>query len=157
MIIDRLDNWRLYFNVASWKTIFVQLQALDENTPEMEKQIKGDDVILKVFSYETIVPSSSKAQLESHKKYIDIHATITRSERIDCYPLADLKIIRPYDVYEDAVYYERPQSANARLNMNPGIFAMFWPSDAHMPGLQVAGKSELIKKAVMKVSIDLAR
>jgi beta-galactosidase beta subunit len=34
---------------------------------------------------------------------------------------------------------------------------MLWPDDAHMPRLQVAGKSELIKKAVMKVSIDLAR
>jgi beta-galactosidase beta subunit len=38
--------------------------------------------------------------------------------------------------------------------MYPGIFAMFWPVDAHMPGLQIAVKPEMIKKAVMKVNID---
>lgn len=157
MIVDRLDNWKIYFRNPLWETIFVQLQSLNENTPDMEKKIKDDDIILKVFSYETIDPASSEAELESHKKYIDIHTTITKSERIDWCPAAVLKIIKPYDAAEDTLYYERPQPACASLNMYPGIFAMLWPDDAHMPRLQVAGKSELIKKAVMKVSIDLAR
>jgi biofilm protein TabA len=157
MIVDSLDNWKLYFREPVWETIFVQLQALNENTPGMEKQIKGDDIILKVFSYETISPRDPAVELESHKKYIDIHTIITKSERIDWHPAAGLKIIKPYDAIDDAVYYERPQQSCVSLNMHPGIFAMFWPGDAHMPRLQVAGKSELIKKAVMKVSIDLAR
>ena len=157
MIVDRLDNWNTYFRNPVWETIFVQLQALNENMPAMEKKIKDDDIILKVFSHETIAPNTPEAQLESHKKYIDIHTTITKSERIDWYPAAGLKIIKPYDAAEDAVYYERPQTACASLNMYPGIFTVFWPGDAHMPRLQVAGKPELIKKAVMKVSIDLVR
>jgi beta-galactosidase beta subunit len=41
--------------------------------------------------------------------------------------------------------------------MYPGVFAMLWPDDAHMPRLQATGKPELIKKAVMKVNIDLVR
>jgi biofilm protein TabA len=155
MIVDRLDNWKIYFREAVWETIFAQLQALNEHTPAMEKKIQGDDVILKVFSYETIEPVSSEVELESHKKYIDIHTTLTKSERIEWYPAAGLKIIRPYDAAEDAVYYERPQLTCASLNLYPGIFAMFWPTDAHMPGLQVAGNPELVKKAVMKVSADL--
>ncbi|MCX5832805.1 MAG: hypothetical protein NT140_13145 [Deltaproteobacteria bacterium] len=57
MIVDRLDNWRLYFSDPVWVTIFAHLRALDENTPAMEKQIKGDDIILKVFGYVTIVPT----------------------------------------------------------------------------------------------------
>ena len=157
MIVDRLDNWEIYFRNHVWETIFVQLQALNENTPAMEKKIKGDDIILKVFSYETIGPADPEAELESHKKYIDIHTTITKSETIEWYPTAVLKIIKPYDAAEDAVYYERPQPTCASLNMYPGIFAMFWPDDAHMSRLQVAGKSELIRKAVMKINIDLVR
>jgi YhcH/YjgK/YiaL family protein len=160
MIVDRLDNWKIYFRNHVWETIFVQLRALNENTPAMEKKI-SDDIILKVFSYETIGPADPEAELESHKKYIDIHITITKSEMIEWYPTAILKIIKPYDVAEDAVYYERPQTqpqpAYASLKMYPGMFAMFWPNDAHMSKLQGAGKSELVKKAVMKVSIDLAR
>jgi biofilm protein TabA len=157
MIVDRLDNWKIYFKYPVWETIFAQLQDLNENTPAMEKKIKDDDIILKVFSYETIDPASSEAELESHKKYIDIHTTITKSERIDWYPAAALKIIKPYDAVEDAVYYEKQKSTCASLNMYPGIFAMFWPDDAHMPRLRTAGKPELIKKAVMKVSIDFIK
>jgi YhcH/YjgK/YiaL family protein len=146
MIVDRLDNWKIYFNNPVWETIFIQLRALNENTPTMEKKIKDDDIILKVFSYETIKPASPEAELESHKKYIDIHTTITNSERIEWSPSAVLKIIKPYDAAEDAVYYERPQSVSASINMYLGIFAVFWPSDAHMPRLQTFGKPQLVKK-----------
>jgi biofilm protein TabA len=156
MIVDRLNNWKIYFKDAVWEIIFSQLQVLNEQTPAGEKKIKGDDIILKVFSYETIDLASPGTELESHKKYIDIHTTITNVERIEWYPAAVLKIIKPYDALEDAICYERPQITYASINMYPGMFAMFWPVDAHMPGLQVAGKSELVKKAVMKVSIDLA-
>ncbi len=157
MVIDRLDNWKVYFRKPFWETIFVELQALNENTPVMEKQIKGDDIILKVFICETIRLHDPAAQLESHKLYIDIHTTITKNERIEWYPAAGLKIIKPYDAIEDAVYYERPQQGYASLNMYPGMFSIFWPGDAHMPRLQVADKQELIKKAVIKVRIGLAR
>ena len=157
MIVDCLDNWKIYFRNPVWETIFAHLQALNENTPAMGKKIKDDDIILKVFSYETIGSADPEAELEAHKKYIDIHTTITKSEKIDWYPAVDLKVIKPYDKIEDAVYYEKPQQSYASLNMYPGIFALFWPGDAHMPRLQVAGKPELIKKAVMKVSIDLVR
>jgi YhcH/YjgK/YiaL family protein len=157
MIVDRLDNWKLYFNTSVWETIFVQLQALNENSPAMEKKVKGDHVILKVFSYKTIGHEDPEAELESHKKYIDIHTTITESERIEWYPTAGLNIIKAYDAVDDAIYYERQKNSYVSLNMKPGIFAMFWPGDAHMPRLQVAGKPELIKKAVMKISIDYVR
>jgi YhcH/YjgK/YiaL family protein len=157
MIIDCLDNWQIYFRNSVWKNIFVELLALNENTPAMEKKIKGDDIILKVFSYKTITPNAPDAELESHKKYIDIHTTITKGEKIEWYPAQALKIIKPYDAIEDALCYEKPLQTGSGLNMYPGIFAMFWPGDAHMPGLQIAVKPEMIKKAVMKISIDLAR
>jgi YhcH/YjgK/YiaL family protein len=156
VIVERLDNWRIYFKGPIWEMIFSQLQALNEQTPAGEKKIKGDDIILKVFSYETIDLASPGTELESHKKYIDIHTTITNVERIEWYPAAVLKIIKPYDALEDAICYERPQITYASIDMYPGMFAMFRPVDAHMPRLQVTGKSELVKKAVMKVSIDLA-
>ena len=157
MIVDRLNNWKIYFKEPTWETIFAQLQDLNENTPAMEKKIKDDNIILKVFSYETIEPASPEAELESHKKYIDIHTTITNSERIEWSSSVVLKIIKPYDASEDAVYYERPQLFSASINMYPGIFAVFWPSDAHMPRLQTFGKPQLVKKAVMKVNINLLR
>jgi biofilm protein TabA len=157
MIIDCLDNWQIYFRNSVWEKIFAELLALNENTPAMEKKIKGDEIILKVFNYNTINPDAPEAELESHRKYVDIHTTLTKNEKIECYPARDLKIIKPYDAVEDAMFYERPRQTASSLNMYPGIFAMFWPLDAHLPGLRVADKPEMIKKAVMKINVDLAR
>lgn len=56
MIVDRLTHWKNYFTNPVWETIFCELAALDKNTPEMEKKIRGDDIILKVFSYATVAP-----------------------------------------------------------------------------------------------------
>jgi len=43
----------------------------------------------------------------------------------------------------------------AGINMCPGIFAALWPEDAHMPRIMTGEKSELIKKYVFKIRIDL--
>jgi len=83
MIVDHLNSWKNYFTNPVWKKIFDELAALNENTPAMEKKIFGDDIILKVFSYTTIDPHDEQAELESHRRYLDIHTSITNAERID--------------------------------------------------------------------------
>lgn len=157
MIVDHLNNWKAYFTSSSWEIIFTELCALNENTPETEKVIRGDDIILKIFSHTTIAADDMQAELESHKKYIDIHTIIVGRERIDWYPATSLKIIKPYDAAEDTMYYARQESAFISITMYPGMFALFGPSDAHMPRLHVAYESECVKKAVMKIKIDAVR
>lgn len=157
MIIDSLDNWKIYFKNPFWKDVFAELLALNENTPALEKKIKSDDIVLKVFSCETVRPDAPEAELESHKKYIDIHTVITGCEKIKWYPASGLKIVKSYSAARDAVCYEMPEQGGSSFNMYPGMFAVFWPEDAHMPELQVDGKPQTIKKAVMKVSVDLVR
>ena len=88
MIVDHLNSWRYYFTHPVWETIFTELSALDEKTPEMEKKILGDDVVLKVFCHTTIDSQDDQAELESHRRYLDIHTSIINAERIDWYPAA---------------------------------------------------------------------
>jgi beta-galactosidase beta subunit len=40
--------------------------------------------------------------------------------------------------------------------MTPGVFALFGPDDAHMPGISPAGRTQSVKKAVMKISTDIS-
>lgn len=155
MIIDHLKNWKNYFINPLWETIFAELSALNEKTPEMEKKILGEDVILKILSYTTISPHDEHAELESHRRYLDIHTSITNTEIIDWYPAASLKVIKPYNEMEDAVYYARREPADASIVMQPGLFALFGPGDAHMPRLHMAGKPAAVKKAVMKIHFDM--
>jgi YhcH/YjgK/YiaL family protein len=155
VIVDQLSHWKNYFTNPVWKTIFGELMALDETTPEMEKKILGNDVILKVFSYTTIDPRDGQAELESHRRYLDIHTSIINAERIDWHPAASLKVVKPYDDAEDAVYYARQEQACAGIIMTPGLFALFGPNDAHMPRLHAGAKPQSVKKAVMKIRFDM--
>lgn len=155
MIVDHLKNWKNYFASLVWETIFAELAALNENTPEMEKIIRGDDIILKIFSHTTIDPRDPQAELESHQRYLDIHTSIVNTERIDWYPAASLTVVSPYDEKQDAAFYQKQEPAGASLVMKPGLFALFGPHDAHMPRLHAAGKPEVVKKAVMKIRLDL--
>lgn len=155
MIVDHLSHWQNYFTGPVWKTVFAELAALDEKTPEMEKKIHGDDIILKVFSHTTIDPRDPQAELESHRRYLDIHTSIVNAERIDWQPAASLNVVSPYDEKEDAAFYQKQEPAGASLVMKPGLFALFGPQDAHMPRLHAAGKPEVVKKAVMKIRLDM--
>jgi biofilm protein TabA len=157
MIVDDISNWQAYFKKPFWETLFTEIMLLNKNTPDMEKKILHDDIILKIFSYDTVAPEDERAELESHRKYIDIHTTITQSERIDWYPVSVLKTKKPYNEAEDAIYYEKTGAAGASINMYPGIFAAFWPEDAHMPRIMANEQSTSIKKVVCKIKIDLIR
>lgn len=51
-----------------------------------------------------------------------------------------------YDEIEDTVCYEKSESARTGIVMHPGIFALFGPVDAHMPGLHASGNPWAVKK-----------
>lgn len=155
MIVDNIRNWKIHLKVPVWETVFAEIKLLNEHTPDAEKNIQNDDIVLKVFSYETFAPEDQRAELESHRKYIDIHTTIAGSERIDWYPISVLSAKSAYSEKEDAIYYESKRPPRVGINMYPGIFAAFWPEDAHMPRIMTGEKPELIKKAVFKIKIDI--
>ncbi|MEE9910179.1 MAG: YhcH/YjgK/YiaL family protein [Deltaproteobacteria bacterium] len=155
MIVDHLSHWKKYFTHPVWETVFGELMVLDENTPEMEKKIRGDDVILKVFSYDTVDPQDEQAVFESHRRYLDIHTSIIHAERIDWSPAASLKVVSPYNESADEICYAGPRAASASLVMVPGLFVLFSPHDAHRPRLCAPCESRFVKKAVMKILIDM--
>lgn len=155
MIVDEIRNWEIHLKNPVWEIVFGEIKSLNSHTPDMEKKIQNDDIILKVFSYETFAPTDPGAELESHRKYIDIHTTIIGSEKIEWYPASILTAKGVYNEEEDAIYYERKEPVvGAEIIMYPGIFAALWPEDAHMPRIMTGGKAKLIKKAVFKIKID---
>jgi len=156
MIIDQIGHWKKYFQNPVWESVFAELAALNENTEEREKKILGDDVILKVFSYETLDPRDDQVCPESHRIYLDIHTTIINAERIDWYPASQLTVTRPYDAVEDEISYAKPAAACASLLLTPGLFALFGPDDAHRPRLFLPDKPKQVKKAVMKIHAGIA-
>ncbi len=86
------------------------------------------------------------AFLESHRKYIDVHYCMEGEEEIGWRHIEDCEGVRdPYDSEKDFMSYLDPPAAWIKLR--PGMFAVFYPEDAHAP--LVSGS--LIRKAVVKV------
>lgn len=98
-------------------------------------------------------PKASK-KLESHVRYIDIQCLIEGEEVIGYARHSSEHIICQDELEtKDFALYEDPVE-EMDLVLNPGMFAIFFPSDLHRPGVS-RSEDVPIKKAVVKISCDL--
>jgi len=148
MIIDQISNISRYAGLSEniVKALsFIRvtdLQSLDKG----RQDISGDDVYCIVDEYKTKSPDEGK--LEAHRKYIDIQTVISGSEHIGYESLSDQEIIQAYDDEKDYALYRGKPSF---IKLEPGSFAIFFPDDLHMPGIN-EHKTD-VKKLVVKVRI----
>jgi biofilm protein TabA len=134
-------------NKASWdKAIsFLRDRNMELITPG-RYEIDGDNVYAMVTESPGKEPDSSA--WEGHRKYIDLHYVIKGRERIGIISSNSLKVTKPYDEAKDAENYYYP---NGKFYLaTPEIFFIFFPGDAHQPGVKV-GSDEPIKKLVIKI------
>jgi YhcH/YjgK/YiaL family protein len=151
MILDKIDNCNMYFRKESilYDGMKFILEEFNENTPDGRYEIKGNDVYAVVQSYSTEAPENRK--LESHKKYIDIQYIVSGRELMGWLPISELEIMTPYSEDKDVVFYHQKEGMSQFVLM-PGIFAVFYPDDAHMPCCFV-DKPEQVRKIVVKVRV----
>jgi len=64
-----------------------------------------------------------------------------------------LAIEGPYDEVKDLQFYHL-KDASTRLHMPPGFFAIFYPSDAHLPRVS-DGCNASVYKLVIKIALHL--
>lgn len=150
MIIDKVENFEHYHFGAAWQRVFAFLNTLTPDSPEMKYTIDGDDIFAIVMSYDTATPETGV--FESHKKYVDIQTVLVGCEGFECAFSDELTVQTPYDASKDAAFYKRVVPGHTRVNVYPGTFVMLYPHDAHLAGLQVADRSQMVKKVVVKVN-----
>ncbi|MBU1643166.1 YhcH/YjgK/YiaL family protein [bacterium] len=153
MIIDRMENFEQYRFGPAWKRAFAFLDTLTPDSPDMKYTIDGDEIFAIVMSYNTAAPETGV--FESHRNYVDIQTVIVGGEGFECSFSGDLTVATPYDASRDAAFYKRTSRGQTRVNVFPGTFVMLYPHDAHMAGLIVGKKSELVKKVVVKIRKEL--
>lgn len=148
MIVDSLAHLKDYLVLHSdmeaiWK--FLSSDNVDlENLPDGKMFLDGTDVSLNV---QTITSKNeSEARLESHRKMIDIQIPLTGDEKIGYAPVAVLGQA-PYDEDKDITFYT--ESADGFVTIRKGMFALFFPQDAHAPGVTSTG----LKKMVIKLPV----
>lgn len=129
------------------------LNTLDLNALENGRHDINDQIYMNVMEPETAEPSSKKAEL--HHEYLDVQVLIRGTENIEVgatYP--DLS---KYECYNEADDYQLCADIDDKftVTMKPKMFAVFYPYEPHKPCCIVGGKSEKVKKLVVKVPVSL--
>jgi len=148
MIFDRLQYARCY------KAIHIRLRiALDalvtgkfNQSPDGRYELMGDKIYALVQTYDT--KPRQAGQWEAHRKYTDIQCLVEGSEIMGCAQLANLREVEPLDAARDITFYAGDGNF---FQVNPGVFTIFFPHDAHMPSLAITTPAR-VKKIVMKVA-----
>lgn len=149
MIIDKLSNSHLYSGLGERiNKAFKYLKETDFSKMELGKyEIDGDNIFALVNEYTT--KDESEGKLEAHKKYIDVQFVAKGSELMGYAPLGNQKIIDEYNEQNDITFFSGEKSFT---RVDEGMFAIFFPTDVHLPGIKV-NKSAYVKKVVIKVKV----
>lgn len=149
MIFDSIDNAELYSGLGEkFQKAFEFLKITDlEDLPLEKIQIDGDDIFAIPQKYST--KEESEGKWEAHRKYIDIQYLVSGSENIG-FVLADyLEELEPYDEEKDVEFFS---GEGDYVQIHEGEFAVFFPNDAHKPGLKIESTEEVFK-VVIKIKV----
>ena len=129
------------------------LNTLDLNALENSRHDINDQIYMNVMEPETAEPSSKKAEL--HHEYLDVQVLIRGTENIEVG--ANYPDLSKYESYNEADDYQLCADIDDKftVTMKPKMFAVFYPYEPHKPCCVVNGKTEKIKKLVVKVPVKL--
>lgn len=150
MIIDTLNHRKRYEALHPLLgEAFRHLVTPEEPLPATGKRVLREG-ILWINSELTLPKRPEEARLEAHRRYIDIQVPFSAPEMFGYAPVEHLSHpLLPYDAERDILFYDDPFSST--FTLMPGMFAIFFPEDAHAPGISPSG----IRKAVAKVKIEV--
>ncbi len=150
MIVDHLQNAPLYFALGPrMEAAFRALRSGELLRSESGRhELVGPDVFAIVQHYETKPRRLGK--WEAHRRYADIQFIVSGVETIGHSLVSDMRIVQEYDDEKDVVFLVGQGSF---ATLRAGMFAVFYPHDAHMPGL-AADAPAPVHKIVVKVRVD---
>lgn len=149
MIFDLLPYLSHYLPPSIWNALEPLMERLHPEMPKSEYVLQQQDITARVSLYQT--KPIQEGQFESHKQHVDIQILLSGSEWID---VAPHKTLIPYgecDTKNDVQFYKAADHNAVRLTMVPGNFALFFPQDAHRPGLNPQGEVQNVEKVVVKI------
>jgi YhcH/YjgK/YiaL family protein len=141
-----------YFkNKERWDKAFRFLAENNLSGLEIKRyDIDGDNLFATVSEY--LTKNEETTNFEAHRKYIDIQYVISGKEFMNVMPLKKAKQeVIPYDITKDIEFMKFEKAVKHAAT--PSNFFIFFPDDAHRPGLKETVNSP-VRKIVIKVKID---
>lgn len=126
---------------------FAFLRGMSPALADGKHDIGGGAYAL-VSTYQTTSPDEKK--FEAHRKYIDVQYVVTGEEIVHVADVSTLTIAEEYDETRDVAFFNDPAS-HETIVLRAGSFAVFYPEDAHRPGMTAGGLPSAVRKVVVKI------
>jgi YhcH/YjgK/YiaL family protein len=149
MVVDKIENAGLYKGLSEGIAKGLEL-IKDAGIAAQEDgryEVDGDNLFYMIQRY----PTRNKQDMlfEAHKDYIDIQAIIDGEETIGHALTETLKdVVEPYkpdvEKYSDPLVF-------TEVKLAKGMFAIFYPDDAHKPCYDYHDGKSNVHKLVVKV------
>jgi YhcH/YjgK/YiaL family protein len=128
-------------------------EILTDNTLAQKEDgkyaVDGEKIYYTIQRYTT--KPLNEGYLEAHRKYIDIQFLLSGVEFLGYAPLKGLTTAEVYNPQKDIAFFNTPKEIT-KVKLEPGLFCILFPSDAHLPGCQINAPSE-VRKVVIKIQI----
>jgi YhcH/YjgK/YiaL family protein len=148
MILDALDQHHRYHGLHAGFRLAFEFLARPDTARLAPGRYELDGPRVYVSLSEETGRTVEAARLEAHRRYIDIQAPLVGEEQIGWRALrAGATASTPYDAAKDVAFFA--DAADTLLGLRPGLFAVFFPEDGHMP---LIGTGRILK-AVAKVAV----
>jgi len=150
MIYDSIKNILTYKGLSENMDKAIDfLASFDESKyADGRYEIEGDEVFFMVQT--NALASREETRFEAHNRYADIQFALTDGEEIG-YAVSDT-LVWAEDYPERDIKFTLPIASGVPLSMKKGMFAVFYPHDAHAPGRKES-ESDSCRKVVVKVKL----
>ncbi len=151
MIFDSMDQLGRYKNLGKNIAAAVDYLLNTElaSLPVGRVEIDGERLYALVQEYTT--KPADQGVWEAHRRYIDIQYVQRGQERMGFASLGKMQL----DAYVPEKDFQPMTGSGSIVDVFEGAFVIFFPEDAHMPGLSV-NAPEPVRKIVLKVRVEEA-
>lgn len=139
-------------NKEYWDKAFDFLKNTDLDIVKPGKYaLDGENVFVSVTEGSTKEFEASK--WEAHRKYVDIQYVIKGKEKMGIAPVETAISKTKFNDTKDIGFFEIPAKMAKYYVAKTGSFFIFFPSDAHRPGIKVKN-FDMDKKLVVKIKMS---
>lgn len=146
------DEIRLYPEAIQKGLEFLLTTNLEKLSVGTHK-INEDRIFAMVSSYMT-EPVSAR-RLERHDRYVDIQCVVSGSEMIGACGIDQTGEIDENRLEANDVIFYKGSTNEFYTTLTAGMFAVYFPWDAHRPNCTCGDNPVQVKKIVIKVAVDL--
>lgn len=150
MIYDRIENVPLYRGISpALDAALALIAAPDAAQWPLGRREAACGVFANVM--DCPLKPLEAAKWERHRRYMDIQIGFAPGEDIGVLPDGDVSGWGDYDAGRD-ICFSDDENPGVRVPLNPGMFLLLFPTDAHRPCI-ATGAAAVARKLVVKVPV----